>query len=361
MGKSNPYKGIPLDRTQLQSWIKEFANSKSLINEVSEIIQHKNSHHRCTVQLEEKIVVLDFYYTKDGTTTIQPLAGKHQDLKIEMADYILKKVHHYSPDLKNMSFSINDIEKETFEDLIEYLEQLKDVQKVEHVRHEANTSDRYKFTSSIGDRITLIYYDKKKLQIQGKPLILYSEVTTFLSAFIDFDEVVESQSEFLDLEITPGTVREEMKYILPNAYDSLGENAKKLLASSFALQKTEYPFEDYSPIIFPAFRALESYLKQILLPHGILIKRTFGEVFHKKNEVFIIIRKLKEKLPEDVILAAEEIYNYFKIQRHGLFHASVIDGDIRIIETKQEAETILAEVLRLIETTSDKIQLTLIK
>jgi len=60
---------------------------------------------------------------------------------------------------------------------------------------------------------------------------------------------------------------------------------------------------------------------------------------------------------ENTIRVTEEIYEYFNKQRHTLFHASAIDSDIRVIETRQEADLIVATVLRLIETTHQTTQL----
>lgn len=356
MGKNKQYKGIPLDRKQLNVWIKDFANERFNECEVQEIQQNKDIHYNCKIRADGEEIILDLYFLQDGKTTLSPKNGKHQEVKVELADYIVKKVKHYDADAKNMSFSIDNLEKSDFDELIEYMDQLPGVEKAEHVRHEANTSDRYRYTNTMGDKITLIYYDKKKLQIQGKPLILYSEVTAFLSAFIDFDQVIKNQEEFLDVEIDAVNVREEMREILPTAYEILGDKLKKVLASSFALQKSDYPFEEFTPIAFPALRALEGYLNMLLNENDIF-EENFGKVFNKEDNRFVMLRKHRVKMHETLIEATEEIYDYFSKHRHTLFHAGGIDATIRIIETRHEADLIVANVLKLIETTHRKTQL----
>lgn len=360
MSKKGKYKGLPLDRDSLPGWIQEFVDNKFKKNEVSEIVQHKDTHHKCIINGDDIEIILDLYFSNDGKTTISPSAGKHQDIKVELADFIVGKLKFKNSDVKNRSYSIENLERDVFDELIDYLKQMDGVNLAKHKRSDVNTSDLWQFTSKIGDKITLIYYDKKKLQIQGKPLYLYNEVSVFLSAFVEFDEVIKNRQEFFDVEdveINPIKVKEEMQDSLPSAYNILGDNLKKILAGSFALQKFDYPFEDYSPIAFPALKALEGYLKQILLPYNIIVGKTFATVFQLDGTKHVLIQKHKGKIGNNVVIqSAEQIYAYLFKNRHTLFHTGSVDADTRIVETKQEADMIVADVLSLIETTHSDIQ-----
>lgn len=53
--------------------------------------------------------------------------------------------------------------------------------------------------------------------------------------------------------------------------------------------------------------------------------------------------------------ALEEIYNYFKANRHVIFHVDQILITTKIIEDKQEAISIINDVAALIERTYKKI------
>src|SRR5690606_29661572 len=118
-------------------------------------------------------------------------------------------------------------------------------------------------------------------------------------------------------------------------------------------QKSEYPFEEFTPIAFPALRALEGYLNRLLNENDIF-EENFGKVFNKDGNRFVMLSKHRGKMHETLIDAAEEIYDYFSKHRHTLFHAGGVDAAIRIIETRHEADLIVADVLNLIETTHRK-------
>lgn len=352
------YKGLHVNKELLPTWIKEFSGGYFSECEISEITQIKDTQHRCSLVGDGKEVLLDFFFTKDGKTTMLPI-GKNREISMELAEFIYDKYQYKNVDNKPRNFSIDMVERDTLEELLDYLSQLPTVTQKNYKRNDTNTSDLWQFTSNIGDKITLIYYDKKKLQIQGKPLYLYNEVTVFLSAFMDFNEVIKTQKEFLDVEISPKNVEQEMKDSLPSSYNILSDNLKKILVGSFALQKFDYPFDDYSPIVFPALKTLEGYLKLILQPFGIVVKKTFGDVFQPSGAKHVLIKKWKDKIGNTAtIQAAEQIYAYLQKHRHTLFHTGVVDVDTRIIETRQEANMIVSDVLTLIENSHRDIQAT---
>jgi len=356
MSKKNKFNGLHVDKDQLPVWIEEFSVQYFSNSEVTAISKIKDTQHRCRIIGDGSEVMLDFFFSKDGKTSMLPI-GKNREASIELAEYIYGKIPYKNEDVKSRNYSIEGLEKTILIDLIEYLNQLTGVNQIKYHRNDQNTSDLWQFTSQIGDKITLIYYDKKKLHIQGKPLYLYNEVTVFLSAFIEFDEVIKNQNEFLEVEVNPTTVKEEMRDSLPFAYQVLGENLKKILAGSFALQKFDYPFEDYSPIAFPALKTLEGYLKSVLIPFDILVKKNFGGFFQPMGIKHVLIKKLKDKINNDVIIQViEKLYAYLHMHRHTLFHTGTLDADTRIIETRQEADLIVTEVLALIENSERNIQ-----
>ena len=57
----------------------------------------------------------------------------------------------------------------------------------------------------------------------------------------------------------------------------------------------------------------------------------------------------------DFVEALEEIYNYFRKNRHVIFHVDQILINTKVIEDRQEAVTIINDVARLIESTYKRI------
>lgn len=343
----------------LPQWIQEFAEGKFSAFTCSEIKLVGGNQHRCIIVGDGKEFLIDFYFNNDDKTTIQPKVGQSQDISLELATYILGKLEYKHSDIKGRSYSVHPLPADEFGLIIEYLEEeLKGVKKINESRNDTNRYSLYQFKSEIGDKITLTYFDNKRLQIQGKPFFLYQEVTCLLAAYFPFEDVIKNQSEFFSVEISPTEIRDEMKEMLPSAYNYLNEELKKVLSASLALQKIDIELEDYSSFVFPALKTLEGYLKQIFAGKGILIKKDgFGKFFGyngvvRKHEMLHDPKKeINCNVTIDVI---ESLYNYVYKHRHTILHAEAIASATRIIETKQAAEQIIEQVISLIETTHQK-------
>lgn len=151
-----------------------------------------------------------------------------------------------------------------------------------------------------------------------------------------------------------------MSEMMPMAYaGNVDPVIWKLFSPSVTLDDVEKEFEDYSCFTFPALRALEGYLKYLLSEKNIVIDEThnFGTVFNKdSNDKAIVIPKYVTAIANnDYVEALEEIYNYFKANRHVIFHVDQILITTKIIEDKQEAISIINDVAALIERTYKKI------
>ncbi|MDD0822343.1 type II toxin-antitoxin system RnlA family toxin [Bacillus cereus] len=351
MKEKNIFKGLNLDREKLPEWIREYSDGKFESYEMTEIEHVSGTQHRCTITGDCKIVQIDFYYAGNGKTTIRP-TGQNHEISFEVATHILGKLEYKQAD-NSRSYSVRSLQDEVFSFLIEYLEDLKGVHRTHYDENEQNKYNLYQYTSKIGDKITLKYYENKTLQIQGKPAFLYQEVACFLSGYYPFNEVIKNQSEFFSVNIRPEEIIQEMKDLLPQAYNSLGENLKKILSGSLTLQKVDIPMEDYSPFVFPALKTLEGVIKDILLSQRINYRlvREFGQLFERgRNGKYVYINADDAKIDSEVVRTVlATLYNYFHRERHGLFHVANIDASTRVIETKPQADRIISEVICLIE------------
>ncbi|MED4990886.1 type II toxin-antitoxin system RnlA family toxin [Parageobacillus toebii] len=355
------FKGLVLDKKKLPQWIREFAEQKFESYRISNIEQVKGPQHKCTIVGDGQEILILFYFNNDGKTSINPYVGKARHIGVELAEYILSKMELNNHLLKNSSYSLQGVNKEIVDDLIEYLESLQEdgVEKLKGAYLPQNKCTIYQFRSSMGDKITITYYDNQTLQVQGKPMYLYQEVNCFLSAYVDFNEIIEKQAEFFETSIEPVDIRNEMQQLLPNAYSSLNETLRKILSSSLTLRKINVKLEDYTPFVFPALKTLEGYLKGIFKEKGIIVKKEgFGPYieFNENEKRHVLKPEIKDKINcKKTELAVERLYNYYNKQRHSLFHAEAIAESNRIISNKQEAEEIISQVIKLIETTHNDI------
>ncbi|PWW26627.1 RnlA-like RNase toxin of RnlAB toxin-antitoxin system [Cytobacillus oceanisediminis] len=351
----NIFKALNLDREKLPVIINEFAQKRFSSCEVSDIEHINGTLHRCTIQADYKTILLDLYYLENGKTTLRP-SGQHMDISTELAAHIKGNIQFAATD-RTGDYSVCPLEEEEFDFIIAFLEEgLEGVKKITESHHEEQKYVLYQFQSSIADKITLKYYKTtSRLQIQGKPMYLYQEVTCLLAKdFQKFDEVIKNQSEFFSIEIKPEEIREEMQELLPSAYNYLGENQRKILSVSLALQKIDIPLEDYSSFVFPALKTLEGFMKQILTSNGIRLskKETIGDLFGYNGITarHVYLSKEGKELKDGVTKTwMETLYNYYVKERHSLFHVEDMDVFTRIIESKQEADRIISKIIDMME------------
>ncbi|GIO06268.1 mRNA endoribonuclease LsoA [Brevibacillus reuszeri] len=350
--KKNPFKGLHLDRTKLPMWISESCDKLFKESRTSDISLINNvNQYRCLIYGDNKEITLDFYYNGDGTTTIYPGAGKHTDLSLKIATEILSKLEFKEKDAIGKSYSITSLESEEFELIKEYLESLEGVELINF--NSNNNYFLYQYQSKIGDKITLKYYGNQTLQVQGKPLYLYQEVTCLLSQYFPFDEMIRKQAEFFNVSINPVEIRNEMQELLPTAYNILDEQLRKIMSASLAYQKIDMELEDYSSFVFPVLRTLEGYIKFLFSTKNITVDDKDGfNYFKKVSGIYVLTFDTKQTLNcSKTESAIEKCYNYFKKHRHGLFHTSSIAVATRTLDTKQSADKIINEVFALIEDT----------
>lgn len=345
----NIFKGLNIDRKFLLGYIEEFCKNQFTKYAFSELVPINNIQYRCKIIGDNKEVLIDFYFNTNGTTTIQPKVGKNTDLSIKLATEILKRLDYKDSD--NFAYSVTPLEQYESDMLIEYLHSLNGVDCIYKSEIKKNNSTIFQFKSSSGDKITITYYANRRLLVQGKPLYLYQEVTCFLSQYFPFSEMIKKQSEYFSVPIEPEEINEELKFRLPTVYSLLDEQLKSILSVSLTLRKIDLELKDYSSFVFPALRALEGYIKILFQQKGIIINNREGFDMMKYNG-----RKFEISDEASTIIgcqktckAIKECYNYYHKHRHSLFHAETITSSTRIIETKEEADTLINDILFLME------------
>lgn len=301
---------------------------------------------RCKVTVDGKEAILDFYHRKDGTVNVVP-TGKNRDI----SDIIKAKIEEsceYSSELENSSHSFKKISNDWSTDLINYLTKISN--NVEEKRYDVPAHNYYKFTGESGDLLVVNVYDNGTITLQGKPAFLYSEAISFLSYSKDvsMDDIVESVNNVYNINIKTNDVRDELKALLPISYNNLDETILKILSPSISLRKIDIPLEDYSCYAFPALRALEAYIKSLLVTENIIVNKTFAGIFgngqllnYSKDIVF------KNEL--------ENMYNYYKNNRHFIFHADQTLSSTLLLDSKSEADQIVNDVTDMIESSYKKI------
>lgn len=361
---SKEFRSLNIKFTDLEELIKKYCiENYGDKYEVGELEPHKKNpiQYSINVTVDSKIAKLSFYKNGDGTVSIVYKVGTNQDISNEIAKYI--KTNGVKDDRKSVSLSLDDINEEKYNLLIDYIDELN-----VNVLESASVSygHRYKFKSvEFNDELTLTYYNcKDKILIQGKPLYIYYEVISFLSDCMGFEEVIKSHSQAYNVSLEAAEIDDEMKEQLEDSYDFLGETLRKVLSPSFVLKKLDIELDDYSSFAYPALRTLEGYLKKILLDNGIEIKKEFNIFTRDKNtkDYYLDINKCNLNHNKTIDcpiteLAVGEIYTYLSKNRHPLFHTSYITDSTTIIENRQHAEVMINETLEIIKRTHHSINM----
>lgn len=364
---SKEFKSLNIKFIDLEQLIKKYCiENYGDKYDIGNLEQNKKNPIQYSIKItaDSKIATLNFYKNGDGTVTIQYKVGKNQEISKAIAIYI--KSNGIKDDRKSVSLSLDDINEENFNLLIDYIDELN-----VNVLESASISygHRYKFKSvEFNDELTLTYYNcKEKILIQGKPLYIYYEVISFLSDCMGFEDVIKSHSQAYNVSLEASEIADEMKEQLEDSYAFLGETLRKVLSPAFVLKKLDIELEDYSSFAYPALRTLEGYLKKILLNNGIEIKKEFNIFTRDKNtkDYYLDIEKCNFNYNKTITcpitkLAVGEIYTYLSKNRHPLFHTSYITDSTTIIENRQHAEVIINETLELIKRTHHSINMSVL-
>lgn len=288
---------------------------------------------------------LNIYKVNDGTTTLFYKTGANQPLSLEIAS-LIKDVCSVK-EFKSNSFYLKAIRDEDFDVLVEFL--------VEENTVESDSVSKnhriVRIRGHQGDTITLHKHSNGSFQAQGKPRLLFNDVIFMLSELMPFKDVIASQLEFYESNLTSGDIIGELEIRLPFSWLHIEDKIKSILSPSIAITKMEIQFDDYSFFAFPALRALEGVMKQFFIKNGILINNRdgFGEYIFSRGVNTILTEKAKLQIPcIKTQQAICDIYTFYSANRHSLFH---VDGSVvnTKVLTYQEAIYIIDYAINLIE------------
>ena len=181
------------------------------------------------------------------------------------------------------------------------------------------------------------------------------------------EDINARQKEVYKSNISVSEARNILRERIPNAYDKLDEEIKKILSPSISLSNSNIEVEEYSCYVFPALKGLEAFLLKLLLNKSIYVNhaapkgsgsyKNFGAIFEKDSNNQHKLRKNISIIINDSVYESciENIYNQIVKSRHVYFHANQILMLTKMIFSKSEADAILSDVFELIDSVSAKI------
>ncbi|BES64978.1 type II toxin-antitoxin system mRNA endoribonuclease LsoA [Gottschalkiaceae bacterium SANA] len=340
------YKNLSLKRDCIVCMIQACLGGKYDKVKVSQLRNINNTLYRVDVSLDRKDFFLDFYFKSDGKTTISITGGKQNKLKVELAEYLKRNCGYKC---NKDSFVINNMLDDDLELLVMYLlEPENKINIIDEVVKHPYAKRELTFTSDFQDQLKLIHYNTNRVQIQGKPLYIFSKAVSLISELRD-DVRLDALEDVFEVRISKEENYRELEGYLPNAYSELNDKLKRILHSSIALKNSNVEAEDYSFLAFPALRAVEGHLREKLSKAGFESNggRSFG-FFNIEASGSYVLSSRKSFPTDKHKTKIEETYSYWNKQRHAHFHMDELYTNA-IIGDKTKAVEIVDKSILLID------------
>lgn len=359
---NNLSKKVYLDRTTLPESIN--IAGIDLWGEIFNFISFEKlgSQYRYSFCVDGDQQSLDFYFRKDGSVTIVNVGTETQytdRLKQEIVNRNIEKT------TENTNCSFSSVSAESYDQLLDFLDRIEGIDLIEEKKFDAPKHNYLKFKSKFGDSMVINRFENGTILFQGSPAYIMAQAMCFMAQKPEITEDSLNQSQS-NLYASPKRSVEEVRSVLrqrlPYAYDKLDDLILKIMSPSISLSLSspDIEIEDYCCYVFPVLKALEAFLKQLLLNKGIYIddKKGFGPIldYDENSARHHLKRRYYASIDDSTYIeCVEDIYHYFKQSRHSYFHANQFLVMTSMIESKCEADAIISDVLGLIEDTAKKI------
>lgn len=360
VGKST---NVYIDRASIDSLIQEMGQKEWGDKFVNSPICPAGNQQRCKFSVDGNEAALDFYLKTDGSVTLRTV-GSDTTYSERLKELIVQ--NSFKNEHENANCKFSNVTSETYSQLIDYLKSLEKLTVLEEKTIDAPAHHQIKYRSTFGDTMMISKYDSGTLLFQGNPAYILTEAMYFMTLRPEIsEEEISTQQKVIykAATISVPEARKELQKRIPIAYGKLDEIILKILSPTMSLSKSVLEAEEYSCYVFPALRALEAVLLDLLLKKNIIVNpqkrdQNLGAAFSYNNVTnrHVLTATNKTKVSDPVYeQCLEDIYNYFKQERHTRFHANQVLVLTTLIFNKFEADVIINDVLDIIEETAKKI------
>lgn len=293
--------------------------------------------------LEKQECRMAVYFKKNNTVNLVAIGKNEKTTKI-LIDYISSFGSSAKIETQQVVVNISENESNKMFDYI--AQEFPDFISINR------TANVLKLNAINGEIITICQY-KNKIMIQGKPLVVFSIVTTYLveNCDVTIEEIIDNSTsmKFSTKFINP---REELRYLLKDALDYIDQPLTKSITSSLYMLKifsdSNIKLEDYSGCLTGSFKCLEGYLKQSLIK----LEYTF-EKKNKKNNFYMFNKNNGKTIIEigDKNISVKNqmhlinLYRIYSNKRNVYLHGNYIKNETAVISNYKEAKNIFDEII----------------
>ncbi len=342
------YRGLVINREEIKECMEDYLNN--IFNEVVvEDKEHINSTlYRYVFTIDGESMFLDFHFNGKGTTTIQPSSGGLNEVKINLAEHLKNELSGVVS--AKSSVSIKNIDLEEFKVFLSLLDENKsienkDITKVsDGVRHSF-----YDITGIQGDYIKITYFENGTILMQGKPLVLFGELTGLLSElYLNPTEMIKVLNKTYKSSVDKNSIENEYNTVMIDCKDKLSKKMQLVVKQALYNTKIEGDMFDYTFLVQPAFRALEGNIKYVAKENNVPWKPNIGDMFDYENN-FCLITPEGTVIKQEVIDYLENLYEMFRDTRNPYSHwgrsIGIIDNTA-IIYKREDAVLKIFDILK---------------
>lgn len=361
---ANKYSKLLIDSSKISGWIDIWCEC-NLDGDYD--IQCTDSKQRISYNItnDGQEIKIDFIKANGGALTIFPGVGKHQEISALIAESIYERV---GSDLAKSpfagGFSIK-MSEDDFRILLDLLKEYDEITFEEQSKQDEPGKPKfelYRLRSALNDVVVIKYYNNtKRIQIQGKPLYLFNEITSLIcESEENADSVVDAHIEMCNLNVDRTELNDELKEIMGSeVYDFMTVTHKAMFNTSVVLSKVRVDgLDDYSYIIQQALRTFEGFTLKMMSEKGCVLppRKQIGEFFTRAsvNDDFIMKTTYSSSLDSKNIKLFEDMYNFFHEKRHPHMHSTDSDATTTIVGSFDDAITRLDEIIHTMKVSYSK-------
>ena len=352
---ANKYSKLVFDSSSINDWITQWCE---LNLEGDFDIKSKDTDQRIsyTIINDDKEIKIDFIKAKGGALTIYPSVGKNTDISELIAEDIYLRI---SSNLNKSPFANGFSIKMPYDDFVILIDLLKEYDDI-HIENyskfdepEKPVYEQYRLKSDLNDSVVVKYYNNTgRLQVQGKPLYLFNEITSLIcQSEENAGAVVDAHIELCKLTVERDELNEELMAILgADVYNFMTVTHRAMFNTSIVLSKVCIEgLDDYSYILQQALRTYEGFTLKMMSEKGCVLppRKQIGEFFTRPtvNDEFVMKTRYSNLLDASMITLFESMYNFFHSKRHPYMHSSDNDAKTSIVGTYEGALERLEEII----------------
>lgn len=359
------FKGLNIkDRELIISKVEEFLINKFGKAKVGSEFVKKGNISRLNFETDECESFLDFYFTGNGKTTIQPNSGGTKELNLEIANYLKNELCSLLK--SNSTLSVKGVNKADFDSFIDIVNENKEW--IETITQTDTSSQLIDKTFSIkgkyDDTVTLTYYSSGTVFLQGRPLKAFSEMTTFVTeVLVTSDEVISVLNLTYKTTVSRNEVEDEYQKRLEHIDSDVNVKLEKVLKQAvYQIFIDDSDYIEYTGMLFPALRALEGVMKYFVneqsLPKRIILKEkpkwlTMGDYCEvADDQTYILKNEYSTGVNEKLRKQFGVLYSKYHDLRNVYFHWGNVDygvDDTKLVGTKEQAISKIYDILDAID------------